>query len=105
MQLREIIGTRLREIREENKLSQGAIAKELNVSQASIAQYESGRSCPNEDLLLWYANRFNVSLDYIFGRTEFANSNNLINGLTPGSKNYEKLESVVSDLVNKALKK
>lgn len=105
MQLREIIGSRLKEIREENKLSQSAIAKELGVSQASIAQYEMGKSCPNEDILLWYANKFDVSLDYIFGKTSFMNMNKTLESLTPGSKNYASLEKVVEEIVNKKMSK
>lgn len=103
MQLREIIGSRLKEIREENKLSQSAIAKELGVSQASIAQYEMGKSCPNEDILLWYANKFDVSLDYIFGKTSFMNMNKTLESLTPGSKNYTSLEKIIEEIVDKKI--
>lgn len=104
MQLREIIGSRLKEIREENKLSQSAIAKELGVSQASIAQYEMGKSCPNEDILLWYANKFDVSLDYIFGKTSFMNMSKTLESLTPGSKNYASLEKIIEEIVDKKIK-
>ena len=105
MKLREIIGSRLKEIREENKLSQTAIAKELGISQATIAQYELGKSCPNEDILLFYSKRFNVSLDYIFGQTAFINLDKTLENLTPGSKNYTLLEKVVEEIVDKKISK
>ena len=46
-------------------------AEELGITQAAVARYESGASCPSEEILLWYADRFKASLDFIFGRTYF----------------------------------
>lgn len=53
------------------KLSQTKIAVENGtITQSAINRYESGKSeIPNE-ILLWYADFFDVSLDYIFCRTD-----------------------------------
>lgn len=66
-----IIGNRLKTLRESIKISQAKIAK-LNgtVAQSAINRYENGNSEPSFDILLWYADYFDVSLDYIFGRTD-----------------------------------
>ena len=53
-----------------NNLSQMDIAKQLDIAQATVARYEQGIVFPKEVVLLWYADHFNVSLDWIFGRTE-----------------------------------
>ena len=66
----EIIGQRLRSLREGVKLSQVKIADMIGVSQVSINRYESGSGSPPLTTLLWYADHFDVSLDYIFGRTD-----------------------------------
>ena len=63
-----IIGERLRELRSKEQLSQMNIAKLAGVDQASVNRYEKGINAPSLDFLLWFANYFDVSLDYIFGR-------------------------------------
>ena len=64
----EIIGERLRQLRESMKLSQSKMAKILNVGQSSIDRYERGNSTPSAETFLKYADYFDVSMDFIFGR-------------------------------------
>jgi len=66
----KIVGERLRLLRESIHLSQAKIADEIGVSQASVNRYEKDLAAPPQETLLWYADFFNVSLDYIFGRTD-----------------------------------
>ena len=40
------------------------------MGQASINRYEKGQSEPQLKTLLWYADFFDVSMDYIFERTD-----------------------------------
>ena len=64
------IGNRLKELRESIGKSQAFIAKEIGtVAQPAIFRYENGQSDVPNAILLWYADYFDVSLDYIFGRT------------------------------------
>ena len=65
-----IVGERIRTLRESIKISQGKIARLNGSNQSSIGRYECGESNPSLHLLLWYADYFDVSMDYIFGRTE-----------------------------------
>ncbi len=46
------------------------LAIELNLSQNSISRYESGMREADYKTLLAIADYFNVSLDYLFGRTD-----------------------------------
>lgn len=64
-----IVGTRLKQLRVENRYSQTQIAEMCGVTQATIGRYETGVAEPPIEKLLWYAEQFDVSLDYIFGRT------------------------------------
>ncbi len=64
------VGERLRTLREGMKLSQSSLAKMIGTTQASINRYETATSAPPLKTLLWYADYFDVSLDYIFGRTD-----------------------------------
>lgn len=70
MKLKEIIAERIKVLRELNHLSQTQIAKSLGTTQASIARYEQAVVFPKNEHLLWYSERFNVSLDWIYGRVD-----------------------------------
>ncbi|MCL2366803.1 MAG: helix-turn-helix domain-containing protein [Oscillospiraceae bacterium] len=66
----EIFAERLRTLREGARLSQVQIAKLAGTTQSSIGRYESQIGLPPHKTLLWYADYFDVSLDYIYGRTD-----------------------------------
>jgi transcriptional regulator with XRE-family HTH domain len=68
---RNIVGKRLRALRESTKLSQLKLAAVSGkMAQPAVNRYENGIACPSLETLLWYADYFDVSLDYIFGRTD-----------------------------------
>ena len=58
---------RLKELREENKLLQKQLSKELGVSQVTIARWENGAREPSINMLIKIANFFSVSIDYLVG--------------------------------------
>ena len=64
---------RIREIREEQFLTQQTIADLLNVGQRTYADYESGKTRIPVDSLLILAKFYNVSLDYITGASNVKN--------------------------------
>ena len=64
------VGVRLRALRESVGLAQKQIGALLGVAQSSINRYEAGQAEAPFHILLWYADYFDVSMDYIFGRCE-----------------------------------
>ena len=64
------IGRRLKGLRESVGVSQVKIADILDSTQSSINRYENGQSTPSVALFRRYADYFDVSMDYIFGRTD-----------------------------------
>lgn len=66
----ESCAKRLRSLRESVGISQEKLAAELGTSQSSLNRYENGQSTPSVALFRRYADYFDVSLDYIFGRTD-----------------------------------
>ena len=58
---------RIREIREDNTLTQQKVADLLNIGQRTYADYESGKTRIPIDNLLILAKYYNVSMDYISG--------------------------------------
>jgi transcriptional regulator with XRE-family HTH domain len=64
------VAQRLKNLRESVSLSQAKIAALMGATQASVNRYENGQTTPPLKILLWYADFFDVSMDYIFARTE-----------------------------------
>ena len=60
----------LRELRAEKKVSQKALGEVLGVSDRNIRSYETGEYRPDFEGLLIPADYFQVSLDYLVGRSE-----------------------------------
>lgn len=60
---------RLKEIRLKQSFKQKDVANILNVTSATYSRYESGEIQPEKNTLIKLADFFNVSLDYLFMRT------------------------------------
>lgn len=61
---------RIAELRKEKHLNQIGLAMELNISQYMVSAYETGRHQPTMDMLTELADFFNVSIDYLVGRSD-----------------------------------
>ncbi|WP_302681760.1 helix-turn-helix domain-containing protein [uncultured Ruminococcus sp.] len=61
--------TRLRDLREDNDISQAECAKIGYISKNSYIRYENGERNPPLDVIVTYAKFYNVSIDYIAGLT------------------------------------
>ncbi|MCY7078986.1 MULTISPECIES: helix-turn-helix domain-containing protein [Streptococcus] len=62
---------RLKKLRKEGKLTQKDIATFLNISQPAYQQFESGKKKMNLETMEKLADFFNVSTDYLLGKTDF----------------------------------
>ena len=60
---------RIKNLRETSNETQEELGKILNVSKATISKYENGTVEMSNDTLIKLANHFNVSTDYLLGRT------------------------------------
>jgi putative transcriptional regulator len=60
------VNNRVRELREERGISQGALAAEVSVSRQTINSIEVGRYIPSLPLALSLARYFNESVERIF---------------------------------------
>ena len=61
---------RLKELREKRGMSQVRLAIELDLNQNTISRYESGAREADYRTLIAIADYFDVSLDYLLGRTD-----------------------------------
>lgn len=60
---------RIRDLREDNDLKQKDLASYLSVDQSTYSDYENGRINVPVDMLIKIAEYYNVSLDYLVGRS------------------------------------
>ncbi|MCI1777706.1 MULTISPECIES: helix-turn-helix transcriptional regulator [Paenibacillus] len=61
---------RLRELRSRKKISQQELSDRLGFNRATYARYETGNTQPDFDTLKKLADFFEVSTDYLLGRTD-----------------------------------
>ena len=61
---------RIRDLREDNDLSQSQIAKELNIHQTTYSDYELGNLNVPVSVLCQLADFYGTSIDYLVGKTD-----------------------------------
>ena len=59
---------RLRDLREDNDITQNQIALMLNIKQNTYSQYENGKREVPINILWKLADFYDVSIDYVVGR-------------------------------------
>lgn len=62
---------RLRKLREERRQSRAVVSELCGLDRGAVRAYERGRRSPTLDALVALADYFEVSLDYLAGRTKF----------------------------------
>ena len=65
-----IVEERLRSLRKSIMLSQKDFAEKIGITQSAVNRYENNQAEAAYNTLLKYADYFDVSLDYIYGRTD-----------------------------------
>ena len=68
--MKKKIGERLRDLRMCVHISQTKLASILGTQQTSINRYEQGQSLPVPQIFIKYADYFDVSIDYLYCRTD-----------------------------------
>ena len=66
----KIFGERLKELRIEKGISQAVLAKIIGVSSGIVCLWETDRSEPTAPNVLKIAEHFDVSTDYLLGRSD-----------------------------------
>lgn len=61
---------RLKELREQKKLTQSQVGDYIGARKSAISLWESGKRQPDKDTLIRLATFFDVSVDYLLGRDE-----------------------------------
>ena len=95
-----MLGKRLKMLRESNNLTQIDLGKILGVGNVTLSQYEKGDRNPDYDTLLRIADYFNVSTDYLLGKTDLKNYSDYHPTLTAKDERdiQKELEKMMADL-------
>ena len=67
---KRLFGARLLELREQNNLSQKAVADLLGVTRTQVSDIENGKSGTNLDRFYQLCEFYQVSADYLLGSTD-----------------------------------
>ncbi|WP_430113415.1 helix-turn-helix domain-containing protein [Paenibacillus sp. B1-35] len=67
---KELVGTRIKELRLKQGLSQDDVAQALDMKRANVANYEAGRTTPPSDIIGRLADLLYTSSDYLLGRID-----------------------------------
>lgn len=65
-----MIGDNIKWLRKQRGYSQEALARKMNIKQASVSLWESGKTTPDTKYLSEIANLFGVPIDFLFSNEE-----------------------------------
>lgn len=64
---------RLKDLREQKQMTQEDLGELLSVTKGTISKYENGNLQPSNEALKFLADFFNVTTDFLLGRTDIKN--------------------------------
>ncbi|MGM1048623.1 DNA-binding transcriptional regulator, XRE-family HTH domain [Paenibacillus uliginis N3/975] len=68
-------GNRIAELREKRGWTQEELATTVGITRAALSHYEKNRRKPDFETLTRLADRFDVTIDYLIGRTKLEKMN------------------------------
>lgn len=69
----DTLGSKLKKLREESGFTLEYVAKHLKTTKTSIGRYEKNDREPKSEMITSLADFYNVSTDYLLGRTDYRN--------------------------------
>lgn len=85
-------GKRFKELRKRDNLTQDMAAKIFHVDKSALSKWENDKNGADNEMLQKIANYFNVSLDYLLGRSNEPHI--LVNN---ENKNNKKINEIIDD--------
>ena len=93
---------RIKQLREENNITQIQLAKKLNKTQQTISLYENGTNEPDIDGYIILSKIFNCSIEYIAGKSDIRNPEEVKNSKinVAFSSGYDGLNETNQNIIN-----
>ena len=70
MNYKKYFSERLTDLRKQRKISQKALGEIIGITDAAVTMMERAKRAPSFEVLCAIADYFNVSVDYLVGRTD-----------------------------------
>lgn len=85
---------RIRDLREDKDLRQIDVSIATGIDQKTLSNYETGKTRPDSDSLIRLADFFDVSIDYLVGRTidQTSNYKDIIQNISKIQNYLEKIK-------------
>ncbi|AEE97710.1 helix-turn-helix domain-containing protein [Mahella australiensis] len=64
------LGQRIKQLRKEHNMTQEEFGKLFGIVKSTVSLYEHDKSIPDDSIKKMIADYFNVSIDYLMGRTD-----------------------------------
>ena len=87
-------GNRLRKLRKEKNMTQEELAKLINSTKANISKYETGKVEPNIETIRFFADYFDVSVDYLLDKTNVRRQHDVLAFHTTADLTEEEWEEI-----------
>ena len=81
---------RIKDLREDRDMRQSDLASATGIDQRTISNYETGKTAPDAYALIRLADFFDVSIDYLLGRTS--------NDLSNKAKRTKIIDKIIDEL-------
>lgn len=102
-------GDKVKELRQLHGLSQAQVAYKIGIERSTVAHWESGKSAPNYETVRNLAEMFNVTVDYLIGKTtvpdgevvsKFTIMKNSVSvyGHIPAGTPFEAIEDIIEEV-------
>lgn len=72
-----MLGNNIKELRKNKRMTQKDLAEAMRVSQQTVGAWETERAIPGADTLSDLADYFNVTTDYLLGRPDKKDNDNV----------------------------
>ncbi len=99
-------GSKIIILRDQQELSRKELSEKLGIAYQTLSKYETDSRFPDRETLTIIADHFDVSVDYLLGRTKYKNmitERSYINDLNSEGLNREELRAVQNmiDIIKK----
>lgn len=95
-----MFGMKVKQLRKDNDMTQSDLANILKCSLSKVAMWETEKRDPTKDDLILLSNVFNVSTDYLLGRTDEKNNNDKSNKIDINrNENDNDIEKIIDELM------
>lgn len=81
---------RIKDLREDRDMRQSDLADATGIDQRTISNYETGKTSPDAYALIKLADFFDVSIDYLVGRTSY--------DISSDTKRTKMIDEIINEL-------